>query len=69
MKQNQAIEDMRKALLTAYPNGIIRSQYILDMSESQIYAIYKWHTRNNISLKKPRIKKPEKQIPGQQTLF
>lgn len=66
---DKTIEDMRKELLTAYPTGIIRSQYILQMPPSQIYAIYKWHKKNDISMKKPRMKKPVKQIPGQQTLF
>ena len=69
MTNNKTIEDMRKSLLVAYPTGIIRNQYILKMPPAQIYAIYKWHTRNHISMKKPRMIKSKKQIPGQQTLF
>ena len=66
---DKTTEDMRKELLIAYPRGIIRNQFILQMPPSQIYAIYKWHIKNDISMKKPREKKTVKQIPGQQTLF
>ena len=64
MKKDELFK-MRSALMVAYPSGFIRGQKILDMSEAQIYAIYKSHTKRHISLKKPRMKKPEKQIPGQ----
>lgn len=59
------IRKMREALVTAYPRGIIRGQLIAEMPDYQIYAIYKSHMQRHISLKKPRMPKPEKQIPGQ----
>lgn len=65
MSKNKDICRMREALVTVYPSGMIRGQLIADMSDSQVYAIYKSHTKRRISMKKPRLRKPEKQIPGQ----
>lgn len=63
------IDEMRERLLRAYPSGIIRSQFILMMSDKQIRAIHKWHTDKNIPLDKAREPKPSKQIPGQMSIF
>ena len=61
--------DMRMRLMEAYPRGYIRGQKIIDMPENQIYAIYKSHMNRRIPLNKPRMKKPEKQIPGQMNIL
>lgn len=63
-KERNEIETMRYKLLTMYPSGVMRGQSIIDMSDSQIYAIYKKHRERNISTKKPRMKK-NRQVPGQ----
>lgn len=63
------IEDMRKALLRMYPDGIIRNQFILRMSDAQIYAIYKSHKSHGISMDGPRLEKPKRQVVGQLSLF
>ena len=62
-------DEMREQLLRAYPSGIIRSQFILLMSDKQIRAIHKWHTDHDIPLDKVREAKPKKQVPGQLSLF
>ena len=62
------LEEMREKLLTMYPNGIIRGQFILQMPENQVYAIYKSHTQRHIPMDKPRII-TQKQIPGQTNLL
>lgn len=61
--------DMRMRLMEAYPRGYIRGQKIIDMPENQIYAIYKSHMNRRIPLNKPRMKKKEKQIPGQMNIL
>lgn len=58
------IEEMREKLLTMYPDGVIRGQYILQMPDHQVYAIYKSHVQRKIPMNKPRIIK-QKQVPGQ----
>ena len=63
------IDEMRTALLRVYPEGIIRSQFILRMSDEQIYNIYRWHQKHDISMSEPRFKQPKKQIEGQTSLF
>ena len=55
---------MRDRLLIIYPGGVIRGQRIVDMSDAQIYAIYKSHTERRIPFNKPRLEK-NKQVPGQ----
>lgn len=69
MRKNKEIAEMREALIRMYPSGIIRNQFIFDMSDAQVYAIYKWHTKHKISTKKPRMMKPKPQVPGQTSLF
>ena len=68
-KDLEKFREMREKLLVMYPSGIIRGQYILQMPESQIYAIYKWHTKKRIATNKPRLRKPSKQIPGQMNML
>ena len=67
--KTKEICDMRMKLIEAYPRGYIRGQKIIDMPENQIYAIYKSHMSRRIPLNKPRMKKPEKQIPGQMNIL
>ena len=64
-----SIDDMRMALLRTYPEGIIRNQFILEMSDAQIYAIYKSHKRRHIPTDKPRLDRSKKQLTGQLSLF
>lgn len=59
------IQGMRDTLMIIYPSGIIRGQKIYDMSEEQIYAIYKSHTKRRIPMNRARMPKKPKQIPGQ----
>jgi len=66
---DEEIDYMRKSLMTTYPGGIIRSQYIDLMSDAQIIAIFRWHRKERIPMDKPRMKKPKKQIPGQMSLL
>ena len=47
-----------------YPSGYIRGQWIYNMPDNQVYAIYRSHVKRSISTKKPRVKK-NKQVPGQ----
>lgn len=61
--------DMRMALVKVYPSGVIRGQLIADMTESQVYAIYRSHKQRKIPMDQPRLKGPEKQIPGQLNMF
>lgn len=61
--------DMRMSLVEMYPSGMIRGQLIADMSESQVYAIYRSHKQRRIPMDRPRLKRPEKQIPGQLNMF
>ncbi len=68
-KHNLELVRMREALLTAYPEGWIRGRKIVDMPENQVYAIYKNHIQRHVSLKKPRMKYPEKQIRGQMDIL
>ena len=67
--KTKEICDMRMKLIEAYPRGYIRGQRIIDMPENQIYAIYKSHMSRHIPLNKPRMKRPEKQIPGQMDIL
>lgn len=67
--KTKEICDMRMRLMEAYPRGYIRGQKIIDMPENQIYAIYKSHMNRRIPLNKPRMKKKEKQIPGQMNIL
>ena len=67
--KTKEICDMRMRLMEAYPRGYIRGQKIIDMPENQIYAIYKSHMNRRIPLNTPRMKKPEKQIPGQMNIL
>lgn len=69
MKKDKKILEMREKLIRTYPSGFIRGQKIIDMPDCQIYAIYKYHTMHRIPTNKPRMKKPEKQIPGQLNIF
>ena len=64
MPKSKEISEMRAKLIDIYPRGIIRGQLIADMSESQIYAIYKSHTQRKIPMDKPRLE-TTKQVPGQ----
>jgi len=67
--KNKEIINMREKLMTMYPRGYIRNQKIIDMPDNQIYAIYKSHTKRRIATNKPRMKKQEKQIPGQMNIL
>lgn len=69
MKKDKKIFEMRTKLITMYPSGYIRGQKIIDMADYQIYAIYKNHTKRRIPTNKPRLKRPEKQYPGQMNMF
>ena len=61
--------DMRMALIKMYPSGYIRGQRIIDMPDCQIYAIFKYHKKRRIPMDRPRMKRPEKQYPGQMNMF
>ena len=63
MKSKEFYE-MRTKLIEVYPSGYIRGQRILDMSEAQIYAIYRSHNNRRIPMDRPRMKR-NKQIQGQ----
>ena len=69
MKKNKEIMAMREKLIRMYPTGYMRGQKIIDMPDYQIYAIYKQHTKRRIPTNRPRMKRPEKQIPGQMNMF
>ena len=65
MAKSKDLTAMRACLIETYPSGYIRGQLIADMPEGQVYAIYKSHLKRKIPMNGPRIKRPEKQIPGQ----
>lgn len=65
---DQEISNMREQILTAYPDGVIRGQRIIDMTDAQIYAIFKSHKSRRIPLDKPRIQK-RPQIVGQTNIL
>lgn len=65
---DRKIVEMREAILKVYPSGIIRGQRINDMSDAQIYAIYKFHKSRRIALDRPRMQK-QRQIVGQTNIF
>lgn len=65
---DKEVEEMREAILKAYPSGIIRGQQINDMSDAQIYAIYKSHKSRRIPLDRPRMQK-QRQIVGQTNIL
>lgn len=67
--KNKEILDMRMELITMYPTGYMRGQRIIDMPDYQIYAIYKRHKQRGIPTNKPRMKRPDKQCPGQLNMF
>lgn len=63
------IQEMRDTLMIIYPSGVIRGQKIYDMTEPQIYAIYKSHTKRRIPMNKARMPKKQRQIPGQMSIL
>lgn len=63
------IQEMRDTLMVIYPSGVIRGQKIYDMTEPQIYAIYKSHTKRRIPMNKARMPKKQRQIPGQTSIL
>lgn len=67
--KNKGILDMRMELIAMYPTGYMRGQRIIDMPDYQIYAIYKNHKQRGIPTDRPRMPRPEKQIPGQMNMF
>ena len=69
MKKDKKIQEMRMKLMTMYPSGFMRGQKIIDMPDYQIYAIYKRHVQRRIPTNKPRMKRPDKQFPGQMNMF
>lgn len=68
MPKAKEIQEMREKLIEIYPRGFIRGQRIIDMSENQIYAIYKSHTQRRINMSKPRMVHV-KQVPGQTNIL
>ena len=63
------VEEMKEQLMRVYPSGVINSQFILQMSDRQIRAIYKWHEDKHIPMDRPREAKQKKQLAGQMSMF